>query len=92
MNKQTVGDRQTDKQSDLIYPDGLLDRRQDGWMETDRSTVSERRIDGDTLTLWGQHNTEGYSYIIDNNTINTLCHFISTLFPARNLHITLYQK
>lgn len=95
-SEQTVRDRKTDKQNDLIYPDGLLDRRQDGWMETDRSIVSERRIDSDTLTLWGQQNTEGYSYIIDNNTINTLCHFISTLyvalFPARNLHITLYQK
>lgn len=48
---------------ELIYSDGLLDRRQDGWIETDgdrqANTVSERQIDRDTLTWSGQQNTGG---------------------------------
>lgn len=48
---------------ELIYSDGLPDRRQDGWIETDgdrqANTVSERQIDHDTLTRPGQQNTAG---------------------------------
>ena len=45
---------------ELIHPDGLLDSRHGGWMETDgkadrqANIVSERQIDSDTLTLLGQ--------------------------------------
>lgn len=51
MNKQTVRVGKTDKQNKLIHPDGLLDRRQDGWMEADRPVVSERQISCDTVAL-----------------------------------------
>lgn len=75
MNKQTVRDGKTDKQKELIYPDGLLDRHQDRWMET--GPVSERQIDGVTLTLSGQQNTEGYS---DNGQQQNVEHPGSLLF------------
>lgn len=60
MNRQTERlDRKWMSEA-LIYPDGLLDRRQDAWSETDGNVdgqgniMSERRIDSDTTALLGQ--------------------------------------
>ncbi len=72
-SKQSETERLTNKTSkELIYPDGLLGRRLDGWMETagDRqANMSKRQTDSDTLTPLGQQNTGGDFDNIDNNTL-----------------------
>lgn len=61
VNKLSETERLTNRMSEeLIHPDGLLDSRHGGWMETDRKTdrqaniASERQTDSDTLKLLGQ--------------------------------------
>ncbi len=99
-NKQSETERLTNRTSEeLIYPDGLLDRRQDGWMETDgdrqANIVSERQIDSDTLTLLGRQNTERYS---DINTLYAHLGFLPFCINTVRCNINyspeipLYQK